>query len=104
MIERRLAQRFARALPIVFLNEGREYRGVSMDFSASGLFILTREPFKPGTMVKMNLEVSKKKIIRLVGVVVRTMKTGDINIKDGMAIKLNEVPFLYHKLLESLEK
>jgi hypothetical protein len=104
MIERRLSKRFAQALPIAFLNEGREYRGVSMDFSASGLFILTREPFKPGTMVKMNLEVSKKKIIRLVGVVVRTMKTGDINIKDGMAIKLNEVPFLYHKLLESIEK
>jgi hypothetical protein len=55
-------------------------------------------------MVKMNLEVSKKKIIRLVGVVLRTMKTGDINIKDGMAIKLNEEPFLYHKFLESIEK
>ncbi len=104
MIEKRLARRFAKSLPIAFRSSDREYNGVSMDFSASGLFILTMEPFKPGTVVIMNLKAPNKKIIRLAGVVIRTIKTGDINIKDGMAIKLNEMPFLYHQLLESIEK
>jgi len=104
MIERRSGKRIVRELPIAFSNSEMEYRGVSMDFSASGLFILTGEPFKPGTMVKMILEVSKKKMIRLAGVVIRTIKTGDINVKDGMAIKLDEMPYIYHQFLESLEK
>lgn len=104
MVGKRLARRFEKALPVVFRNSEKECRGVSMDFSAAGLFILTREPFSPGTSLKINLEVSKRKTIYLAGVVVRTIKTGNIKMKNGMAIKLNEVPFLYHKLLESIEK
>ena len=104
MIERRSAKRFADALTLSFSTSEKEYNGVSLDFSASGLFILTREPLSPGTRVKINLEVSEKKTIRLAGVVARTIKTGDINIKDGMGIKLIEVPFIYHQFLESLER
>jgi Tfp pilus assembly protein PilZ len=104
MIERRSAKRFKRSLPLTFSNSSEEYRGVSLDFSASGLFILTREPFSPGTRVKINLEVSKKEIIRLSGVVVRTIKTGDLNVKDGMGIHLDETPYIYYKYLERFEK
>jgi len=104
MIERRSARRFAKLLPITFRNSEKEYKGVSLDFSSSGLFILTREPFRPGTSVKIGLEVSDKEKIYLSGVVVRSIKTGDMNVKDGMCIKLNEVPFIYHKMLESIEK
>lgn len=103
MIERRSTKRFAQALPIVFRNSEKEYRGVSMDFSASGLFILTREPLSPGTSLKISLEISDKERIYLKGVVVRTIKMGDINIKDGMGVKLNEVPYKYHQFLESIE-
>ena len=102
MVDKRSSERFTNVLPLVFSNSSGEYWGVSMDFSMSGLFILTKEPFSPGTSLKMRLEVSEKKTIHLRGVVVRTIKTGDINIKDGMAIKLDEVPFIYHQFLESL--
>ncbi|GBE03736.1 MAG TPA: PilZ domain-containing protein [Nitrospirae bacterium] len=104
MIERRPAKRFANALPLFFLNSGKEYSGVSLDFSVSGLFILTRELFSPGTSLKMRLEVSEKETIHLRGVVVRTIKTDDINVKNGMGIKLDEVPYKYHQLLESLKE
>ena len=104
MIERRSTKRFAQALPVAFRNSEKEYRGVSLDFSASGLFILTKEPFSPGTSVEIGLEVSDKEKIHLRGVVVRTIKTGDINIKAGMGIKLNEVPYKYHQFLESVER
>ncbi|MBL7031735.1 MAG: PilZ domain-containing protein [Nitrospira sp.] len=102
MIERRSSKRVAQTLPIAFSNSGNEYRGVSSDFSSTGLFIITREPFSPGTRIKINLEVSNRKTIRLAGVVARTIKTGDVNIRDGMGIKLNEVPYIYHKFLESM--
>ena len=104
MIERRSARRIAKLLPITFRNSEKEYRGVSLDFSSSGLFILTREPFRPGTSVKIGLDISDNEKIYLRGVVVRSIKTGDINIKDGMCIKLNEVPFVYHQMLESIDK
>ena len=102
MVERRSAERFANAIPVAFRNSEKEYRGVSLDFSALGLFILTREPFKPGTSLKICLEVSEKEKIHLSGVVARTIRMGDINIKDGMGIKLNEAPYKYHQLLERM--
>ena len=102
MIERRSKKRVAQALPVAFRNSSKEYRGTSSDFSASGLFILTSETFTPGTSLKICLEVSEKEKIYLRGVVVRTIKTGHINIKDGMGIKLNEAPFKYHQFLQSL--
>lgn len=102
MVEKRSHKRFEGALPVVFRNSEKECRGVSMDFSASGLFILTKEPFRPGTSLRMCLEISEKERIHLRGVVARTIKTGNINIKDGMGIKLDEVPYKYHQLIEGI--
>ena len=102
MVEKRSSERFTNAIPLAFSNSSGEYRGVSMDFSASGLFILTKEPFRPGTSLRMCLEVSEKERIHLRGVVARTIKTGNINIRDGMGIELDEVPYKYHQLIESI--
>ena len=104
MIERRSAERLTNALPVTFRNSEKEYRGVSLDFSAYGLFILTKEPLSPGTSLRICLEVSEDKKVYLRGVVARTIKTGDINLKDGMGIKLVEVPYQYHQFLESVER
>ena len=104
MIERRSAKRFAKALPIVFSDSNGECRGISMDFSASGFFILTTEPLSPGTSLKIRLEVSERERVYLSGVVARTIKTGDINVKDGMGIKLDSIPYKYHQFLERIEK
>ena len=102
MIERRSGERLVRELPLVFSNSGEEHRGMSSDFSVTGLFIITREPFSPGTSLKIRLEVSEREKIHLSGVVARTIKTGEGSIKDGMGIKLNNAPFKYHQLIESM--
>lgn len=65
---------------------------------------MTREPLSPGTKLRIRLEISEDKSIYLRGVVIRTIKTGDLNIKDGMGVKLNDAPHAYHSFLESAER
>ena len=103
MIEKRGKERFSKEIPLTFSEGTTTHKGMSSDFSSSGVFIITRQPFKPGTRTKMSLEISHKEKIYLTGVVVRAIKTGDVNIKDGMGIKLTDSPFLYQKFLDRLK-
>ena len=103
MIEQRGSKRYRKEIPVAFSEGGKNHKGMSSDFSSSGVFIITRQPCKPGTSIKMTLEISKKEKIYLTGIVVRTIKTGVMTIKDGMGIKLTDSPFTYQKFLDSLK-
>ncbi len=103
MPEKRVAERYKKEVPVTFYDGKESYKGLSSDFSVSGIFVITRGPFKPGSPIRITLEISNKKNIYLSGIVIRTIKTGDENIKDGMGIKLNETPFIYHNFIEKLK-
>ena len=102
MTEKRGSARFRKELPLTFSNDNGNYKGMSSDFSDSGIFVITREPFKPGSNIKMSLEVTEKKKIYLSGIVVRAIKTGIEDVKDGMGVKLNNSPFIYHNFVKTL--
>ncbi len=102
MTEKRSSERFSKKLPITFSNDDGHYRGMSSNFSDTGIFVITREPFTPGDHIKMSLEVTEKKKIHLAGTVVRAIKTGIEDVKDGMGIKLENAPFIYHNFVNSI--
>jgi len=102
MVERRTASRYQEEIPITFSSEEEKFPGTASCISETGMFILTRNPLRPGTPLKLILEIAIHERIYLAGVVIRTIKTGDDNIRDGMGIKLNETPFVFYNFLKKL--
>ncbi len=99
---KRIAERRIRRLTITFTDGKMEYSGISSDFSSTGLFIRTRKAFNPGTPVKMLLEVDENRKIELAGVVARAIKTGAMDFKNGMGIKLSYIPQAYEDFLKEI--
>jgi Tfp pilus assembly protein PilZ len=98
----RKAQRKIKRLSITFNDGTNEGTGTSSDFSTTGLFIRTRKPLKPGTALDMVLELSENHTVALTGIVVRAIKTGIRDFKNGMGVKLNEIPKDYEDFINSL--
>ncbi len=103
MTDRRRAKRTIKRLLITFSNGELEYKGLSSDFSDIGIFIRTRKAFAPGTPVKMILEVDENEKITLTGEVVWAIKTGILDFKNGMGIRLSNVQQSYKDFLEKFE-
>jgi Tfp pilus assembly protein PilZ len=101
---RRKKTRKIKRLPITFSDGNVEYAGTSSDFSSTGLFIRTRRAFGPGTSVRMVLEVGENRSIDLKGIVVRAIKTGSMVFKNGMGIKLTNIPQDYKNFAKELLK
>ena len=102
MPDKRIAPRKIRRLSITFSDGTVEYSGTSSDFSATGLFIRTRKALNPGTPVKMVIELDNNRKINLTGVVVRSIKTGIADFKNGMGIKLTNIPKDYEDFIQNL--
>ena len=99
----RTSSRIRKELPLTFSNGDVRKKGMSSDFSWTGLFIITQHTFKPGTTVEMHLEVTVSNRIFLTGIVVHAIQTGIDGVKDGMGIKLTRMPRDYQIFLNSLE-
>jgi len=99
---KRIAQRKIKRLPIVFSDRNEEHQGTSSDFSSSGLFIRTRKPFSPGTIMIMVLELEDNSKIPLKGVVARTLKTRGLDLKNGMGVRLTSIPKAYEDFIQKL--
>jgi len=99
---KRESPRRIRRLPITFSDGKDEHTGISSDFSVSGLFIRTRKALSPGTSLSMVLEIDESRKIRLTGVVVRAIKTGVMDFKNGMGVKLASVPEEYKDFIREL--
>ncbi len=102
IMAKRVAKRRIKRLSITFTEGKVEYTGMSSDFSSTGLFIRTRKAFNPGTPVKMVIEVDKNRKIELAGVVTRAIKTGVMDFKNGMGIKLSYIPQVYENFLKEI--
>ncbi len=99
---KRAADRKKKRLSITFSDGQVENNGMSSDFSSTGLFIRTRKAFNPGTPVTMVLEVDASRKIPLTGVVARAIRTGVVDFKNGMGIRLTSVPQAYEEFLKEL--
>ena len=101
-VERRKAQRKIRRLPISYSDGQKEHSGISSDFSLEGLFIRTRNALPPGTPLKMVLEVGQNQKINLAGSVVWSVKTGIMDFKNGMGVKITYKPIEYMEFILNL--
>ena len=99
---KRITQRKIRRLSITFSDGNTEYSGTSSDFSATGLFIRTRKALSPGTPIEMVAELDNNRRIPLTGIVVRSIKTGIADFKNGMGIKLTSIPQEYQDFINEL--
>lgn len=102
IMAKRGAKRRIKRLTIIFTDGKMEHTGMSSDFSSTGLFIRTRKAFNPGTPVKMVFEVDENHKIELAGVVTRAIKTGVMDFKNGMGIKLSYIPQAYEDFLKEI--
>ncbi|MBI4680476.1 MAG: PilZ domain-containing protein [Nitrospirae bacterium] len=101
-VERRKAQRKIRRLPISYSDGQKEHSGISSDFSLEGLFIRTRNALPPGTPLKMVLEVGQNQKINLAGLVIWSVKTGIMDFKNGMGVKITSKPTEYTEFILNL--
>lgn len=102
MEKRDLPPRKTRRLSVAFSDGKEQQSGTSSNFSLKGLFIRTRKAFNPGTSLKMVIEVDEHQKIDLTGIVVWATRTGNIDFKNGMGIKLTSVPQAYEDYVKGL--
>lgn len=100
----RLDSRKIRRLPVTIHDGVKEYRGTTSDMSHTGLFIRSRKVFKPGTPLKLIIEIDENRKISLLGVVRRFVKLGTTVFKDGLGVKLTSIPQEYKDLVDKLLK
>ncbi len=104
MADKRRATRRIKRLFITFSDGVSEHKGISSNFSETGLFIRSRiNAFDPGTPVNVVLKVDEDREIALTGEVVRALRTGIPDFKNGMGIRLSDIPQSYKDFLEELE-
>jgi Tfp pilus assembly protein PilZ len=103
-MEKRKCKRKIKRLNILFTDGKEELKGISSDFSCNGLFIRTRKCFPTGTKLKMKLELENGSLIPLTGSVKRALKTQISIQKNGMGIKLSDIPSEYDDLVKRLYK
>src|SRR4030067_743088 len=95
----RIAPRKIKRLPVTFISGNEECTGTSSDFSTTGLFIRTRKALPSGTSIKIIVELDDSHTITLTGIVVRAIKTGSMDIKNGMGVKLTSIPQEYQDFI-----
>lgn len=77
-------------------------RGISSNFSLSGLFMRTNHPFAPGTPVNLIIHLPDGAIAMAKGVVKMAQKTPLASMKNGMGIEIIEKDANYVAFLKSL--
>jgi hypothetical protein len=107
--ERRLRKRYQKSLEVEFYTNGRIYRGVSDDFSISGLFIKTDNGLALESVVSMKVHLPDGSVSLLRGRVRRVNKmsyalvaTSEKTLKKGMGIEIIERDSNYMKFFMSL--
>lgn len=106
MANKRKQKRFIRRCEVEFTADNLTLRGISSDFSLTGLFIRTSHPFAPGTLVDIVIHLPGGLISRVKGTAVRALKTSTgmvmgtpvKSLKNGMGIDLTEkdANYLHH--------
>ena len=101
MKARRKYQRFIRRLEVEFTAKDQSYRGISSNFSLSGLFVRTNHAFAPGTITDLTIHLSDSIESRIKGIVKVAYKTPGIPLKNGMGIEILENDSHYANFVSS---
>ena len=109
MVDRRTSKRRIKRREITFICDEKEYKGISSNFSETGLFIKTRIRFKQGAPVEMLLELDKDQQTAIKGKVVRITARSKFfnNYKisgNGIGIEVTETTREYKDFCKSLLK
>jgi hypothetical protein len=103
MADKRKTGRRIKRLHAKILFEGEERRGISSNFSLSGLFIKSRKKFKPGSTVNITLDVGDNREMVKSSKPDREKKTSAFDkFNEGMGISLTEAPHEYKGFLKDL--
>jgi len=98
---KRKFERFIRRLETEFTAGDRSFRGISSDFSTTGLFIRTMNPFTPGSIINITVHLPDGSESRLKGKVMRAMKAHLSGLKGGMGVALLEKDQHYIHFMKS---
>jgi uncharacterized protein (TIGR02266 family) len=96
-------QRFLKLLPVRFGVDKPTRVGRTADLSAGGLFVVTDEPFRPDTRVKLRLEVEGFEV-PLTGRVAWTRPKPEQGRQAGMGIQLDHPPAMYQRYVGLLRQ
>jgi hypothetical protein len=100
LIHKRRYERFIRRLETEFSAEGKNYRGISSDFSCGGLYIRTNHAFAPGTILDMTIYLPDGTASKAKGIVRRALKTPVVSLKNGMGVQITEGDANYTRFLK----
>lgn len=108
--ENRKFKRFVRPCDAEFAADGRMLKGVAVDFSLGGLFIMTGRPFSPETVLDIIIHLPDNQPSRIMGKVVRAPLTpmgwlagASLHAEEnGMGIEIIEKDVHYLNFIRSL--
>ncbi len=108
-MNKRKHKRFIRRCETTFSAGGEEFRGISSDFSLAGMFIRTKNPFPPDTVLDIRVTLPDDSASQLTGLVRRASKNSTSSYigsgplrKNGMGVQLIETDGNYLDFLRSL--
>lgn len=110
MADKRQHKRFIKRCVVEFVVDGSKYTGISSDFSLNGLFIRTKYPLIPDTMLHVAVYLPDGRVSKLTVKVKRAAKTatGRVmgtpvrSLKDGMGVEIIERDVNYLHFIRSL--
>jgi hypothetical protein len=99
--EQRRHKRYMKRCEVEVSTNGTASRGISSNFSLSGLYIKTSKPFSEDTPVALRIHLPSGLIAELKGIVRRAFRNA-VNIqKNGMGIELTEKDSRYCDFISS---
>jgi len=109
MADKRKSRRRIKRRQVMFLCANREYKGISSNFSETGLFIKTRYKFKHDSPVCMVLKLDDNHKTAVKGKVIRiTTKSKFFDnyriSRHGIGIELTEITQEYKEFCENILK
>jgi hypothetical protein len=100
--EQRRHRRYIKRCEIEFSTNGTVYRGISSNFSLSGLFIKTSKPFVEDTIIELIIHLPNGLTSKLKGIVRRACRN-PVNVqKNGMGIEFTEKDSNYDDFFNSI--
>ena len=110
MIDKRQQRRFLKRYRAEFSAHNRTYRGITVNFSLGGLFIITSNPFSQNTSLDIAVHLPDGSTSRLNGKVVgiyKTLSRDDVEIpyrtrNDGMGVTITQKDASFLHLIRSL--
>jgi hypothetical protein len=110
MRNKRQHKRFEKRYEIEFTANGISYRGTSEDFSLNGLFIRTKSPLPPDTVLDMVIHLPNGMTSKIKGKVVRSPETPlgkgagqkQTSFQKGVGVEIREKDASYLEFIKSL--